>query len=241
MKEFHAIRKFLSSRPRGNSQSERMENFYKHQATYYDSFRTRLLTQRESIYSNIGVPVQGKWLEVGGGTGSNLEYLAEELKKLHSVTIFDLCPSLLNVARDRIKKNNWENVHVHMGNALKLPFPDQSFDRVVFSYSLSMMKDWELAVHEAHRVLKTGGRIGVVDFFVSDEKLWDDFKIHSWWTRNFWPKWFAIDHVFIKKSQAEFLLQTFRTVKVFEGKHAIPYLSFLGKVPRYTFIGERLK
>ena len=59
---------------RGESHAERMESFYAGQAGDYDSFRRRLLQGREDLFRTIDVPRGGTWVDLGGGTGSNMEY-----------------------------------------------------------------------------------------------------------------------------------------------------------------------
>ncbi len=61
---------------RGGSHAERMESFYAGQADAYDDFRRRLLKGREEMYGAVPTPDGGVWVDMGGGTGSNLEYLS---------------------------------------------------------------------------------------------------------------------------------------------------------------------
>ena len=95
---------------RGKSHQDRLESFYGGQAQAYDSFRKRLLQGRQELYSSISVPKGGCWVDVGGGTGSNLEYLGESIKELGSAYVVDLTPSLLKVADERIAARGWTNV-----------------------------------------------------------------------------------------------------------------------------------
>lgn len=47
------------------------------------------------------------------------------------------------------------------GDALALPFPDASFDRVICAEVLEHVPDWERVVREIHRVLKPGGLLAI--------------------------------------------------------------------------------
>ena len=87
---------------RGKSHAERMENFYGGQAAAYDSFRKKLLKGRQELYSQIEVPEGGVWVEMGGGTGSNLEYLGDKIHALSEIYIVDVSPSLLQMAQRRV-------------------------------------------------------------------------------------------------------------------------------------------
>src|SRR5881394_2391568 len=59
---------------RGKDHAARMENFYSGQATAYDDFRKRLLKGRQELWNLIPPPAGGTWIDMGGGTGANLEY-----------------------------------------------------------------------------------------------------------------------------------------------------------------------
>src|SRR5215831_12547495 len=97
-------------RIRGNSHQERLEAFYRHQADGYDDFRKRLLHGREEMMQALEVPPGGRLLDMGGGTGANLEALGQRLATLGEVTVVDLCPSLLKTAEARIARHGWSNV-----------------------------------------------------------------------------------------------------------------------------------
>src|SRR5690606_13713897 len=109
----------------------------------------------------------------------------------------------------------------------------ESVDTVTFSYSLTMIPDWFAAVEQAFKMLRPGGTIAVVDFFVSRK-----FGPHGWWTRTFWPTWFCIDNVYLNPDHPEYLGRRFTPVR-FEACHArVPYVP-LGKVPYYLFVGKK--
>src|SRR5437868_14393117 len=59
---------------RGKDHAARMESFYAGQAAGYDDFRKRLLKGRQELWNLIQPPAGGTWLDMGGGTGANLEY-----------------------------------------------------------------------------------------------------------------------------------------------------------------------
>ena len=73
--------------------------------------------------------------------------------------------------------------------------PDHAVDCVYFSYSLSMTADWRKALCNAVRILRPGGTLGVVDFFVSEDSPPSGLARHGWLERQFWRHWFAHDGV----------------------------------------------
>ena len=121
------------ARVRGGSHQERLEAFYRHQAGGYDDFRRRLLHGREEMVRSLEVPPGGTLLDLGGGTGSNVEHLGDRLATLKSVTVVDLCPSLLEAARQRIERQGWTNVRTALADATTYEPEDGPVDAVMFS------------------------------------------------------------------------------------------------------------
>jgi len=58
------------------------------------------------------------------------------------------------------------------GDALRLPFPAESFDVVTVAYGLRNLSDWERGLEEMWRVAKPGARLLVLDFGKPDNPLW---------------------------------------------------------------------
>src|SRR5262245_7164909 len=83
---------------RGKDHAARLESFYAGQAEAYDDFRRRLLQGRAELWNAIDAPAGGVWVDMGGGTGSNLEFLGDRLHSLGKIYLVDLSPSLLNIA-----------------------------------------------------------------------------------------------------------------------------------------------
>ena len=79
----------LAMKPiRGKDHAARMESFYAGQAEAYDNFRKRLLHGREQLWESIPTPPGGVWVDMGGGTGSNLEFLGDRIEQLGELAIF---------------------------------------------------------------------------------------------------------------------------------------------------------
>lgn len=222
---------------KGESHRDRLESFYAGQAEAYDDFRRRLLPGRQELYDQIVSPSGGVWIELGGGTGANLEYLGPRLKELRRVCIVDLSPSLLEVAEKRCSDRGWHHVETHEADATSFD-PGEPADVVTFSYSLTMIPDWFAAVDRAMAMLRPGGILGVVDFYVSRKYPATGCQRHGWWTRTFWPIWFGNDNVFLSADHLPYLQQRFETVYLLERTSSIPYLPLV-RVPHYRWIGTK--
>ena len=229
----------LALRPvRGKNHAERMENFYSGQAGAYDDFRKRLLHGREELFQQIEIPDNASWVDLGGGTGANMEFIADRVPSLERAYVVDLASSLLEVAADRFKKHGWDHVQAVEADATTWQPPEGQVDVVTFSYSLTMIPDWFGAIENALRMLKPGGKIGVVDFYVSRKHTREDLVKHRWFTRHFWPTWFASDNVFPSPDHLPFLLGHSEKVLLNESRSKVPYIPFI-RTPFYQYIGRK--
>jgi S-adenosylmethionine-diacylgycerolhomoserine-N-methlytransferase len=234
-----AVLYHLALRPiRGSSHAERMENFYRGQAAHYDQFRKRLLPGRKELFQSLRAPDRGVWVDLGGGTGANFEELGDRIHALGKAYVVDLSHSLLTVARQRAEHHGWRNVEPVCADATTFRPPEGKADVVTFSYALTMIPDWFAAVENAESMLKEGGTIGVVDFYVSRPFPIHGMARHSKITRLFWPLWFSLDGVFLSADHLPFLRHRFETILLTEGRSKVPYLPW-GRVPFYTFVGKK--
>jgi S-adenosylmethionine-diacylgycerolhomoserine-N-methlytransferase len=228
----------LAKPVRGESHAERMESFYGGQAKNYDDFRRRLLKGREELWSSLSKPQDGVWVDMGGGTGANIENFGADIARLKKVYVVDLSTSLLTIARDRFYQRNWTNVTAVEADATKFRPSERTVDIVTFSYSLTMIPDWYSAIENAMAMLKPGGLIGVVDFYVARKFPVEGMRKRGWLSRSLWPVWFAIDNVFPSPDHVPYLRSRFETVSLVEQTTRLPYVPFL-RTPYYVFVGRK--
>lgn len=228
---------------RGASHQERLDSFYGSQADGYDAFRAHLLKGRKELYDDLPVPEGGTWIEMGGGTAHNLEYLADKSKRLAKIYVVDLSTSLLKIARSRIEKRGWSNVELVEADVTTFTPPVSSegsgqADVITFAYSLTMIPDWFAAIEHAEKLLKPGGIIGVVDFYVARKYPLTAHKRHSWITRSFWPSWMSLDNVFPSPDHVPFLHRHFEPILFREYRTRMRYFP-IARVPYYNFVGRK--
>lgn len=106
------------------------------------------------IIKSAGVCNGDKVLEVGCGTGVLAREVIKQIGPDGGVTGLDLSESMLGVARGLCP-----DVDFRQGNAMDLPFDDESFDVAIASFMLMFVPDPVLAVSELWRVLNPGGRM----------------------------------------------------------------------------------
>ncbi len=225
-------------RARGKTHQDRLENFYHGQASGYDSFRSRMLHGRQELFSSLSIAPGSVWIDFGAGTGENAEHLGDKLSQLSKGYLVDLCPSLLEVAKARIEQRQWSNIEAVCGDATAFVPAEQQVDLVSFSYSLTMIPDWFRAIDHALKLLKPGGQIAVVDFYVSRKYPAEGLKKHGWFSRTIWPTWFASDNVHLSADHVPYLQADFDTVLLKESRGKLPYVPFL-RVPHYLFVGRK--
>jgi S-adenosylmethionine-diacylgycerolhomoserine-N-methlytransferase len=223
---------------RGSSHAERLESFYGGQAKGYDDFRKRLLKGREELWKALPKPEGGVWVDLGGGTGANIENFGDDINRLSKIYVVDLSSSLLEIARDRFRQRGWNNVECVEADATRFRPPEGGADVVTFSYSLTMIPPWYAAIENALAMLKPGGLIGVVDFYVSQKYPAESLRKHGWLCRSLWPVWFASDNVFPSPDHLPFLRHKFETVWLDEQMTRLPYVPLL-RTPYYVFIGRK--
>jgi S-adenosylmethionine-diacylgycerolhomoserine-N-methlytransferase len=225
----------LRGQPKHGSHAERLARFYGPQAQHYDGFRERLLQGRAELIRRLDPGAGETLIELGGGTGRNLLFLGDRLAALGRVELVDLCRPLLDEARR--KTASMDNVHVIEADAC-LYRPDAAVDVVYFSYALTMIPDWRAAVDNALAMLKPGGRLGVVDFYVSEASPAPGLVQHDALTRAFWPRWFAHDGVHPNPAQLPLLRRRLPHHDLLEQRASLPYLPLL-RVPYYLFVGRK--
>ncbi|KAF2157148.1 S-adenosyl-L-methionine-dependent methyltransferase [Myriangium duriaei CBS 260.36] len=191
-------------------QQDALESFYKSQAGIYDATRSRLLHGRETMLGLVAAQVKHQaqsgqlpqkpiWVDVGGGTGWNIEQMGQFLHVpsfFHKVYLVDLSPSLCQVARARFARLGWKNVQVVCQDARIFRLGDYEAgigdDKAVFSiggsgydggltddtvqadvltmsYSLSMIPEFHPVIDSLANLVGPNGIMGVVDFYVQNK------------------------------------------------------------------------
>jgi ubiquinone/menaquinone biosynthesis C-methylase UbiE len=124
-------------------------------------------TIRRSLLAEVG----GDALEIGFGTGLNLEHYPPSLRHL---TAIDINPGMSRRAARRVSSFDRE-IDVRIVNGEALPFGDDTFDCAVSTWTLCSVPDVGRALQEIRRVLKPHGR-----FFFAEHGLSEDEHIRRW-------------------------------------------------------------
>lgn len=115
------------------------------------------LSQVSEIKGIIGDASHVRVLDVGCGIGSLLLELSTQ--KTARVYGIDFVRERIIFLRKRVELNNVNNVKCICGDAIHLPFKNESFDLVVSSQFFEHVTDMDEALEEQIRVLKRGGKL----------------------------------------------------------------------------------
>ncbi|RDL49158.1 Ubiquinone/menaquinone biosynthesis C-methyltransferase UbiE [Ensifer sp. M14] len=126
-------------------------------------------------------------LDVAGGTGDIAFRIIEASdRKAHS-TVLDINGSMLAVGAERAEKKKLSaNLDFVEANAEELPFEANSFDAYTIAFGIRNVPRIDVALKEAYRVLKRGGRLLVLEFSEVEMPLLDRF--YDAWSFNAIPK-----------------------------------------------------
>jgi len=128
-----------------------------------------------------------KVLDVAGGTGDIAFRIVEASNRLAHATVLDINGSMLGVGAERAeKKGLTQNLTFVEANAEDLPFEDASFDAYTIAFGIRNVPRIDVALSEAYRVLKRGGRLLVLEFSEVDLPLLD--KFYEAWSFNAIPR-----------------------------------------------------
>jgi ubiquinone/menaquinone biosynthesis C-methylase UbiE len=108
---------------------------------------------------------RGRVLEVGAGTGLNLEHYPDEVAEL---VLTEPVQPMFERLRERVASTG-KNASVVQAPVEALPFPDASFDTVVCTLVLCSVADQQAALEEIRRVLRPGGRLLFVEHVRADD------------------------------------------------------------------------
>lgn len=125
-------------------------------------------------------------LEIGCGTGHGLVSLAASVRETGEVHGIDISGGMMAVARERIELAGLHRVTLAIGDAGALCFKSQVFDAAFMSFTLELFDSAiPKVLAEARRVLRDGGRLGIVAMAETDRtNAMIDLYV---WLHRHWP------------------------------------------------------
>jgi phosphatidylethanolamine/phosphatidyl-N-methylethanolamine N-methyltransferase len=137
-----------------------VEDAYARWAPIYDKVFTLTMRPGRKAASAAINRIGGRVIDVGIGTGLELPMFDPNV----SITGIDLSEPMLRIAQKRVDDLKLSNVEgLLVMDAMKLAFPDASFDAAVAPYVLTVVPEPERTLDEMARVVKPGGEIVLVN------------------------------------------------------------------------------
>lgn len=165
--------------------ARKMDQVYRYQRYIYDLTRKYYLLGRDRAILKLHLPENGSLLEVACGTGRNL-ICAQKLYPNSNLFGLDISSEMLAQAGRNFRgRPRQPQLHIADASAFTAEeFGQDGFDRILISYALSMIPDWEQAVACALNALNPGGSLHIVDFG-QQERLPPRFQrsLHRWLKR----------------------------------------------------------
>lgn len=145
-----------------------MDAIYRVQRHVYDATRKYYLLGRDGLIAALEPPPGGTVLEIGCGTGRNLIHAADCHPSARFFGI-DVSAAMLETAAARVARAGLSHcIRLAQADAQRLDaralFGVGAFDRVFFSYVLSMIPEWQAALRSGFEAVAPGGALHVVDF-----------------------------------------------------------------------------
>lgn len=153
---------------------KRAHNVFQKISSCYDfmndiiTFRVHRLWKKDLIKN---IPMESKKiLDVCCGTGDIAIGMGRKLKTAQ-IKALDFSDSMLRVANNRANTKHLKNIEFILGNALSIPFEENSFDTVTISLGIRNTCDYKKVLSEINRVLKPGGRFFCMEASYPDPLL----------------------------------------------------------------------
>ncbi len=179
-----------------------MDRMYKWTRHVYDASRKYYLLGRDHLIQHVKPKTGEHVIAVGSGTARNIIKMARQYPSVHFYGL-DASDEMLKTARNRLKSEGFQDsILLKQGFAQNFD-PKVLFglasapDKLVFSYSLSIIPPWQASLDHAVSILDQGGEIHIVDFGGCKE-LPKAFREFLFW-------WLKIFHVYHKPEILDYL------------------------------------
>ncbi len=140
---------------------------------------------KDALVARLAPPRTGRLpyrvLDMAGGTGDIAQRILDASAGYAEVTVADINSDMLKVGAERARRWRFGTQAKFVeANAEALPFEDESFDAYTIAFGIRNVPRIELALGEAFRVLKRGGRFLCLEFSVVDVPLFD--RLYKEWS-----------------------------------------------------------
>lgn len=146
------------------TKEERVHNVFEKIYNRYDFMNSVISFQRHKVWrkdvmKKMQVKRGDKALDVCCGTGDWSFSLAESVGESGKVIGLDFSKNMLSVGQKKLENSQLNHLEFVHGNAMELPFDNDSFDFVTIGFGLRNVPDYTQVLQEMRRVVKPGGKV----------------------------------------------------------------------------------
>ena len=152
----------------GTTKEERVHRVFENIYDKYDrmnsiiSFRQHIRWRKDTM-NRMKVEKGKTALDLCCGTCDWTIALSKAVGPEGRVIGLDFSKNMLKIGKEKLEKERLHNVELVHGNAMELPFPDNSFDYVTIGFGLRNVSDYLQVLKEMYRVVKPGGMVACLD------------------------------------------------------------------------------
>ncbi|WP_078553268.1 demethylmenaquinone methyltransferase [Bacillus alkalicellulosilyticus] len=148
----------------GQSKEEKVHQVFEKVYEKYDTMNSVISFQRHKAWrkdtmKRMDVKKGSYALDVCCGTADWTIALAEAVGPTGKVIGLDFSKNMLSIGEEKIQGLTIENATLIHGNAMELPFEDNTFDYVTIGFGLRNTPDYQQVINEMYRVVKPGGKV----------------------------------------------------------------------------------
>ncbi|TQR15387.1 demethylmenaquinone methyltransferase [Psychrobacillus soli] len=179
----------------GKSKEQHVHEVFEKISDNYDSMNSVISFQQHKIWRSdtmkaMQVKIGSSALDVCCGTADWTIALAEATGPTGKVTGLDFSQNMLNVGKEKVK--NISQIELLQGNAMELPFEDNTFDYVTIGFGLRNVPDYKQVLSEMNRVAKPGGMIVCLETSQPDSRIFNvGFRLYFRYIMPMFGKLFA--------------------------------------------------
>ncbi|MCS7208025.1 MAG: bifunctional demethylmenaquinone methyltransferase/2-methoxy-6-polyprenyl-1,4-benzoquinol methylase UbiE [Fimbriimonadales bacterium] len=118
---------------------------------------------RRRVVRMLRLAPDARVLDLCTGTGDLAIALARHLGPAGEVVALDFCEPMLRIGRAKAQRRGLNHTIWLQADALQLPFTDAQFDAATMAFGLRNLIDKPAALHEIYRVLKSGGKLAILE------------------------------------------------------------------------------
>jgi demethylmenaquinone methyltransferase/2-methoxy-6-polyprenyl-1,4-benzoquinol methylase len=146
------------------SKEQRVHGVFEKIYKNYDQMNSVISFQRHKAWrkdtmKRMNVQKGTKALDVCCGTADWTLAMAEAVGETGKAVGLDFSQNMLKIGEEKVKNSPFSNITLLHGNAMELPFEDNSFDYVTIGFGLRNVPDYLQVLKEMQRVVKPGGKV----------------------------------------------------------------------------------